>query len=252
MENVDTAKAMELLKQLFDEISHLKKLNYDNKEFKPWQTRVKDLLHLAFDNDDYNKFTKAEWRADMQLMGDEVHQNNYLHNLAIRKTILQSILDKHAIIGMGTNSSEKIEGNGTIESPNGIFGNMHFHPVVIKASEKLFKDGHYSQAIFETYKAIEEVVKDKSGLVELFGKNLMTRAFDENQPRITVLESGKFDKDVQEGFKFLFMGASQGIRNPKAHRIIEQKDPYITLEYLGFASFLLKRIDGIHLPLEEN
>jgi uncharacterized protein (TIGR02391 family) len=51
------------------------------------------------------------------------------------------------------------------------------------------------------------------------------------------------EKDEQEGFMYLFMGAMQGIRNPKAHKEIVQNDPFITLEYLGFASFLLKRID---------
>jgi len=42
---------------------------------------------------------------------------------------------------------------------------------------------------------------------------------------------------------FLFMGAVVGIRNPKAHDEIVQNDPYKTLEYLGFASLLMKRID---------
>ena len=71
----------------------------------------------------------------------------------------------------------------------------------------------------------------------------MATVFDEKNPIIKVPEAGYFDKDVQEGFKFLFMGATQGIRNPKAHKEIIQNDPFITLEYLGFASFLLKRID---------
>ena len=132
-----------------------------------------------------------------------------------------------------------------------VFNEMRFHPKIINVSESLFKNGHYSQAIFEAYKVLEEEVREKSGLKDMFGKNLMTRAFDENQPRITVLESGKFDKEVQEGFKFMFMGASLGIRNPKAHHHIQQNDPYITLEYLGFASFLLKRIDGFHVRLED-
>ncbi|MFC2040601.1 TIGR02391 family protein [Chloroflexota bacterium] len=48
---------------------------------------------------------------------------------------------------------------------------------------------------------------------------------------------------VQEGFKLLFMGATQEMRNFKAHNNIKQNDPYITLEHSGFACFLLKRID---------
>ena len=128
------------------------------------------------------------------------------------------------------------------ESPLEIFDAMHLHPNVVKASKSLFETGHYTQAIFEAFKAVENFVKDKSGLSS-YGKNLMAGAFNEDKPLIQVPEAGHFDKDVQEGFKFLFMGATLGIRNPKAHKEIIQKDPYITLEYLGFASFLLKRID---------
>ncbi|MBI4044552.1 MAG: hypothetical protein HY392_02490, partial [Candidatus Diapherotrites archaeon] len=51
------------------------------------------------------------------------------------------------------------------------------------------------------------------------------------------------DLDEQEGFQFLFMGAIVGIRNPKGHERIEQKDPNITIEYLAFASLLAKIID---------
>jgi len=51
------------------------------------------------------------------------------------------------------------------------------------------------------------------------------------------------DKDEQEGFKFLFMGAMVGIRNPKAHDNVVQIDPYRTLEYLSFASLLMRKIE---------
>ncbi len=123
-----------------------------------------------------------------------------------------------------------------------LFDAMQFHPKVTRASKSLFTSGHYAQSIFEAFKAVENFVKEKSGSA-LYGRQLMATVFNEDNPIIQVPEAGYFDKDVQEGFKFLFMGASQGIRNPKAHKEIVQNDPHITLEYLGFASFLLKRID---------
>ncbi len=129
----------------------------------------------------------------------------------------------------------------TAESPVYLFDKMQFHPKIVNASRALFEDAHYAQAIFEAFKAVENFVREKSGLSS-YGKNLMATAFNEENPIIKVPEAGYFDKDVQEGFKFLFMGATQGIRNPKAHKEIVQNDPFITLEYLGFASFLLKRI----------
>lgn len=60
--------------------------------------------------------------------------------------------------------------------------------------------------------------------------------------RLNSLET-QTDKDQQEGFMHLFMGAMQGIRNPKAHENISQNDPYITLELLGLASLLIRAID---------
>ena len=34
-----------------------------------------------------------------------------------------------------------------------------------------------------------------------------------------------------------------GIRNPKAHAEVQQKDPYRTLEYISLASLLAKRLE---------
>lgn len=129
------------------------------------------------------------------------------------------------------------------EETDYLFNTIQLHPIVIKASRSLFESGHYAQAIFEAFKALENFVRQKTS-VSLYGKKLMAKVFDEENPLIKVTEGGKFDKEVQEGFKFLFMGATLGIRNPKAHQNIIQEDPFITLEYLGFASFLLKRIEG--------
>lgn len=123
-----------------------------------------------------------------------------------------------------------------------LYNAIHLHPKVIDASRTLFKNKHYAQAIFEAYKAVENFVQDKSGET-LYGTNLMGKVFNEENPIIKVPEAGHYHKDVQRGFKHLFIGAAQGIRNPKAHKEIIQKDPYITLQYLGFFSFLLKRID---------
>ena len=50
-------------------------------------------------------------------------------------------------------------------------------------------------------------------------------------------------KDEQEGFRFIFMGAMRGIRNPKGHDMIEQRDPERALEYLALASLLMHRLD---------
>lgn len=60
------------------------------------------------------------------------------------------------------------------------------------------------------------------------------------------------ERDEQQGFQFLFMGATLGIRNPKAHDRVAQKDHFRTLEYLAFASLLCKRVDEAKKNLPRN
>lgn len=128
--------------------------------------------------------------------------------------------------------------------PVGLFDSLQLHPRIVEVARRLFVDGHYAQAIFEAFKALDNMVKDRSGLADLDGKQLMARAFDESGPilRLNRLRD-RPDKDEQEGFKFLFMGSIVGIRNPKAHRTSVQRDALRTLEHLALASLLAKRVN---------
>ena len=130
------------------------------------------------------------------------------------------------------------------ERVSSLYDSLRLHPRIRKASESLFKTGHYAQAIFEAFKCLEVLVKEKSGVNDLDGQTLMASVFNEAQPviKLNKLQSTS-DKDEQIGFKFIFMGAMTGIRNPKAHEMIKQKEPYKTLEYLSLASVLAKRVE---------
>lgn len=145
---------------------------------------------------------------------------------------------------MGEKMKKKFEKRIDHLDSNKLFDELRFHPLIIRSSGSLFKSGHYSQAIFEAYKAINNYVKEKSGRGKLDGKDLMAKVFREDNPIIKLNElKTTSDKDEQEGFKFLFMGAMVGIRNPKAHDSIIHSDPIRALEYLSFASLLMRRID---------
>lgn len=122
-------------------------------------------------------------------------------------------------------------------------GLQDLHSEVIQAAGNLFTDEHYTAAIFEVFKAVEVRVRALSGL-DASGQDLMARAFDEKNPLINVaVESGRSGEDEQRGFKFLFMGATVGIRNPKGHELVRQDDPQRAIEYLAFASVLMRRLD---------
>ena len=121
-----------------------------------------------------------------------------------------------------------------------VFDNLKLHSTIKKASGELFKDGHYASAIFEAYKALNNYVKRRSGRKKLDGKDLMAKVFGcaynqeadqiERKPILQLNElRNRSERNEQKGFMFLFMGAMQGIRNPKAHDLVEQKDPYIDI-----------------------
>jgi uncharacterized protein (TIGR02391 family) len=72
----------------------------------------------------------------------------------------------------------------------------------------------------------------------------MSHAFGgENPPFVLTDLRGPSGVNEQEGWKLIFMGAMKGIRNPKAHERIVQTDAERTLEYLAFASLLMRRLD---------
>lgn len=117
------------------------------------------------------------------------------------------------------------------------------HPEVVDSAGLLFSDGHFSQAVFEALKALETRVREQSGL-DLSGRDLMAQAMAGDPPLINMsIEAGRSGRDEQEGFRFVFMGAMQGIRNPKGHLLVKQDDPQRALEYLALVSILFRRLD---------
>lgn len=123
------------------------------------------------------------------------------------------------------------------------YGLAAMHPRIRKECSDRFDAGLYADAILAAYKVVIDMVKKKTGSI-LDGKNLMEQTFTVNDPviRLNSLKTVS-DKNEQEGFKDIYMGAVVGIRNPKAHDIIHQLDRIRTLEYLALASLLARRVD---------
>jgi uncharacterized protein (TIGR02391 family) len=240
---MDKKEAIEFLKKSLEEIPRLARLPYNNQEVILWCNSIEDVLEKAFDRNstEYRRFHETRIKTPSKLTRIQ-WQNRYIGLMRRRRTEILSIIKKYEMLGAEEKPATKTKAKDTVKLLLQLFDSLQFHPKVIEASRGLFKTGHYAQAIFEAFKAMENFVQDKSGLT-LYGTNLMETVFNEENPIIKVPEAGHYYKDVQRGFKHLFIGATQGIRNPKAHKEIIQKDPYITLQYLGFASFLLKRID---------
>jgi uncharacterized protein (TIGR02391 family) len=148
----------------------------------------------------------------------------------IRNQLISKLIEKRQILVPNTNEIYQTDIASEL---------VNLHPLVQKTAGELYNNGHYRQAILDTYIALVEVVKIKSGRSDLDNTPLMQTVFSEKNPVIRISEYS----DEQLGFMWLFSGAVMGIRNPKAHRLIEQKDPQRALEWLSFASVLLRVLD---------
>lgn len=129
-----------------------------------------------------------------------------------------------------------------------LFDSANLHHEVIKNSRSLFISNHLSQAIFESLKTLESEIARISE-VDSFGYNLITHAFNQNDPKIKLNNINNItEKDEQDGFRFIFVGVMKGIRNPIAHQNVEMSDPDIALKYLCMISLLFEKIDNRVFP----
>lgn len=125
----------------------------------------------------------------------------------------------------------------------------NLHSVVRSASAKLFRDGHMSNAVEAAFKAVNRHLRQKTGRTTDGGVAMMHKVFSpaefkwQNDCLRLNLLGNQSDRDEQDGYRFLFAGAQQGIRNPFDHDGRQVGSPLVALEYLAFASHLARMID---------
>ena len=159
-----------------------------------------------------------------------------------RKGIDQAISNLRTIVEL---FEEKLNDLG--ESPAGravrAFAEFALHPEIERAVGKLFRDGHYANAVEDACKVLDGMVKIRSGRVDISGTELMQAVFSPKSPvlRFNQLQT-ETDRSEQQGMMFLYAGAMLALRNPRAHALI-QDDPEEALEYLGLLSMLVKALD---------
>ena len=123
------------------------------------------------------------------------------------------------------------------------YQNLALHNEIVRASNDLYRDGHYAQAIENSVKALNNLVRLRSGVEERDGAALMEFVFSPGNPilKFNAL-ADQSDRDEQKGFMMMMSGAVAGLRNPRAHKIIKD-DPETTLEFIAFVSLLAKLVD---------
>lgn len=124
------------------------------------------------------------------------------------------------------------------------FAKRNFHAEVIKHSQKLFVQGNFFHAVFESAKAYNKDVKEKSQS-DKDGQALMLSVWgcESGVLKITACQN-QTDKDYQDGIKFISGGLMSAIRNPTAHEpaISWPIDKQDCLDILNLVSFLYRQL----------
>ena len=116
---------------------------------------------------------------------------------------------------------------------------------LIRVCRGLFRDGHYAVAVEKAQVHLENVVRQKSGLADKYGADLMRTAFSPSRP---ILQFNKqmslSDKDEQQGYMHIYEGVIMGIRNPRAHDCEREDSPQDALALLVMANYLIGRVNA--------
>ncbi len=123
------------------------------------------------------------------------------------------------------------------------FDRRNIHPGLPAKVRELFDDGHFPEATSLAFKYLDTKIQALSKIAKS-GFQLMMDAFDGAAPKVklTPLVSMS-DKDEQQGYRFIFAGGMQGIRNPRAHDPAIVDNPDTCLDHLSFVSLLLRRLE---------
>lgn len=125
------------------------------------------------------------------------------------------------------------------------FEQRNIHDKIAKASRKRFDNELYADATEAALNLLEKEVK-KIGGKRLRGFNLMMTEFDRTKSNFTKLNplQNEDEENEQDGYKHIFAGAQQGIRNPRAHNHEWPEEKEECLNHLSLASMLLHKLDA--------
>lgn len=222
------------LHKIISEIDELEKLHWKDPKTSVWINKVLRFLKIEFgeDSDYYKQFYSATHGPVMVVAGTPDHEFQKDHRERVKKYggYLNAFLEE-------LQDEEPIQESRFPKE-------LKLHPKIVTASEKLFRDRHYSQAIFEAVKVLEKEIKTKSRIRDKIGVDLVNHVFNKDHPIIKIVEGNEQEHiDEREGFRFLYMGAFLGIKDPKSHSIQNLDNSAKALEYISFLSLLMKRLD---------
>jgi len=126
------------------------------------------------------------------------------------------------------------------------FEAREFHPIVSRASRRLFGDGHLALAVSRAFIATNNRIKRLSS-IQQDGQGLMSTVFSDNGPALQMSSlTNQSDVDEHRGLRFLAMGGMTALRNVPTHEDDWRwaADVNRALECLAVASLLNHFIDA--------
>jgi uncharacterized protein (TIGR02391 family) len=119
------------------------------------------------------------------------------------------------------------------------------------AAGRLLAGDHRREAIERAAVALQDAVRDRSGLADEDGDRLMNLAFNPKRPRLAVADLATTSGlNIQRGTHLIAQGIVAAIRNPTSHRLVDPNEVE-TIEQLAILSFVARRLDEAVLVDED-
>ena len=112
----------------------------------------------------------------------------------------------------------------------------------------LFQNGHHRQAVLDTSQLMYKVIRDKSGIHNMDGDQLINNAFGKNGCLRFDTHSDHAHLETHEGYYYLCKGASMAFRNPAAHAPIKHKPQEAALQ-IQLMAYLIDNIQYKTVPV---
>lgn len=213
-------------------------------ELHALQQRLKSLVQDIFGHGsvEYGQYVNSVSRLDTA--GYRANGPTPMHEVidAVQKSKARSLATLRTI---KADFEEKLTdaGRGVTTKPIRAYEGLDLHKSIERAAGKLYRDGHYANAVEDAVKALNALVRLNSGVEDRDGVSLMEFVFSVKNPVLKFNPlSTDSDREEQKGFMMMFCGAVSGLRNPRAHTIITD-DAERALEFIGFISLLAKLCD---------
>lgn len=216
--------------------------NNDLSPFKALEATIDGVLGdvFGYESIQYNKYTRISIITRLSFNSRSAtvsdRRDIYISRIRNARSILSAIRD-------GFVESVEDGRDDAASKPLKAYESLDLHPEIERQVGQLFRDGHYAEAIEKSVKVLNNLVRLRSDEA-LDGTALMQKVFSPKNPILKFNSlADQSDVDEQQGFMFLFSGAVMGLRNPRAHKII-QDDPERALEFIAFVSLLAKLLDS--------